>query len=94
MKRILTDNGGNYRSHVFADVARARGITLKLTLPYRPQTTGKAERFIRILQEEWAYSRPFQSNRQRLKELPRFINYYNHRRPHGGIGGAVPASRL
>jgi len=94
VKRILTDNGGNYRSHVFADVARARGITLKLTRPYRPQTNGKAERFIRILQEEWAYSRPFQSNRQRLKELPRFINYYNHRRPHGGIAGAVPASRL
>lgn len=94
VKRILTDNGGNYRSHAFAEVAQAHSIRLKLTRPFRPQTNGKAERFIRILQEEWAYARPFRSNQFRLKELPRFINYYNRRRPHGGIGGAVPVSRL
>ena len=94
VKRILTDNGGNYRSHAFADVARAHAIKLKRTRPFRPQTNGKAERFIRTLQQEWAYSRPFHSNQQRLQALPRFINYYNRRRPHGGIGGAVPASRL
>jgi transposase InsO family protein len=94
VKRILTDNGGNYRSHAFADVARNHAIRLKRTRPYRPQTNGKAERFIRTLQQEWAYSRPFKSNQERLKELKRFINYYNLRRPHGGIDGAVPASRL
>ena len=94
VKCILTDNGGNYISHAFADMARALGIKLKRTRPFRPQTNGKAERFIRTLQQEWAYSRPFHSNQQRLKQLPRFINYYNRRRPHGGINGAVPVSRL
>ncbi len=94
VKCILTDNGGNYISHAFADMARTHGIKLKRTRPFRPQTNGKAERFIRTLQQEWAYSRPFHSNQQRLKQLPRFINYYNRRRPHGGIDGAVPASRL
>ena len=92
--RILTDNGGNYRSRAFADVAKVHAIRLKRTRPYRPQTNGKAERFIRTLQQEWAYSRPFTSNKQRLNALSRFINYYNLRRPHGGIGGAVPVSRL
>ena len=94
VKCVLTDNGGNYISHAFADMARALGIKLKRTRPFRPQTNGKAERFIRTLQQEWAYSRPFHSNQQRLKQLPRFINYYNRRRPHGGIDGAVPVSRL
>ena len=94
VKRILTDNGGNYISHAFADMAQAHSVRLKRTRPFRPQTNGKAERFIRTLQQEWAYSRPFGSNQQRLNALPRFINYYNHRRPHGGIAGAVPASRL
>jgi len=94
VKRILTDNGGNYVSHVFADMAQTHSVQLKRTRPFRPQTNGKAERFIRTLQQEWAYSRPFQSNQQRLKQLPRFINYYNRRRPHGGIDGAVPVSRL
>ncbi len=93
-KRILTDNGGNYISHAFADMARVHSVRLKRTRPFRPQTNGKAERFIRTLQQEWAYSRAFDSNQQRLKALPRFISYYNRRRPHGGIGGAVPVSRL
>lgn len=92
--RILTDNGGNYRSHVFANVAQSHSIKLKRTRPYRPQTNGKAERFNRILQTEWAYSRPFTSNAERLAELPGYLRYYNEQRPHGGINGATPASRL
>ena len=94
VKRILTDNGGNYRSHAFAEVAESHSIRLKRTRPYRPQTNGKAERFNRILQTEWAYSRPFTSNSERLAELRGYLQYYNHSRPHGGIGGATPASRL
>ena len=94
VKRILTDNGGNYCSFAFRDTAHAHSIRLKRTRPYRPQTNGKAERFIRILQNEWAYSRPFTSNGERLAELSRYLDYYNYRRPHGGINGAVPASRL
>ncbi len=62
--------------------------------PDRPQTNGKAERFIQILQNEWAYARPYGSNAERLHELPRWLYRYNHRRPRGGVGGAVPASRL
>ena len=94
VKRILTDNGGNYCSFAFRDAARTHSVQLKRTRPYRPQTNGKAERFIRILQNEWAYSRPFTSNGERLAELPRYLGYYNYHRPHGGIDGAVPASRL
>ena len=94
VSRILTDNGGNYRSRAFADVALTHSIRLKRTRPYRPQTNGKAERFNRILQNEWAYSRPFASNAERLAELSGYLDYYNHERPHGGIGGAAPASRL
>ena len=64
------------------------------TRPYRPPTNGKAEAFNKILQNEWAYLRPYTSNVERLDALAPFITYYNRHRPHGGIGGAVPASRL
>lgn len=94
VRRLLTDNAKNYTSHAVAAVALAQGVVLKLTRPYHPQTNGKAERFIQILQAEWAYSRPYYSNADRLAQLPRWLYRYNHRRPHGGIGGAVPASRL
>ncbi len=94
VRRVLTDNARAYDSHVFHAVADAHGITLKLTRPYRPQTNGKAERFIQTLQNEWAYARPYRSNVERLHQLPRWLQRYSARRPHGGIGGVVPASRL
>ncbi len=93
-QRILTDNGGNYVSRVFQQVATKQGVRLKRTRPFRPQTNGKAEAFIKILQHEWAYARPYLSNAERLDLLPTFLTYYNRVRPHGGIGGATPSSRL
>ena len=94
VERILTDNGACYVSRTFASTAAAWGVRLKRTRPFRPQTNGKAEAFIKILQTEWAYQRPYHSNRERLDALPVFLVYYNQHRPHGGIGGATPASRL
>ena len=93
-ERILTDNGACSVSRTFASTAAARGVRLKRTRPFRPQTNGKAEAFIKTLQAEWAYQRPYHSNRERLDALPGFLMYYNQHRPHGGIGGATPASRL
>ena len=94
VERILTDNGACYVSRIFTDTAAARNIRVKRTRPFRPQTNGKAEAFNKIMQAEWAYQRPYYSNDERLNVLPGFLAYYNHRRPHGGIGGATPASRL
>ena len=91
---ILTDSGACYVSRIFIDTAAARNIRLKRMRPFRPQTNGKAEAFNKILQAEWAYQRPYYSNDERLDALPGFLAYYNHRRPHGGIGGAAPTSRL
>jgi transposase InsO family protein len=49
VERVLTDNGGAYRSTVHALACRTLGIRHTRTRPYRPQTNGKAERFIRTL---------------------------------------------
>jgi len=94
VQRILTDNGKNYTSRAVRQVAETWGARLKRTRPYRPQTNGKAEAFNKILQAEWAYLRPYRSNQERLDALPSFLIYYNAYRPHGGIGGRTPASRL
>ena len=94
LRGVLTDNAKAYTvSRDFRGVAAAAGVALRHTRPYRPQTNGKAERFIQTLQNEWAYG-PYRSNAERLHQLPRWLYRYNARRPHGGIGGAVPASRL
>jgi transposase InsO family protein len=94
VERVLTDNGSCYRSHLFRNAAVELGVALRNTRPRRPQTNGKAERFIKTLQAEWAYLRPYTSNQQRLDELPAFVQHYNHARPHTAIGNRPPVSRL
>jgi len=94
VERILTDNGGNYRSHAFAAVASKHGVRLKRTRPYRPQTNGKAEAFNKTLQREWAYLRLYETNAERCDALPRFLHEYNAHRPHTALGGLVPLARI
>ncbi len=55
VRRVMTDNGVGYVSHKFRDAAIALGQRYIRTKPYTPKTNGKAERFIKTLQEEWAY---------------------------------------
>jgi len=93
-RRILTDNGSNYSSHLFCDHLLDRGIRVLKTRPYHPQTNGKAEAFVKIITNEWAYARAYQNNAERANELGPFLRYYNLSRPHGGIGGQPPISRV
>ena len=90
IERMLTDNGASYLSHAYRDTLAGLAIRHKRTRPFRPQTNGKAERFIRTLLDEWAYARPYRSNGDRLRALRRFVDFYNYGRPHTAIGGLVP----
>lgn len=94
VKRLLTDNGSAYRSRLFAKTCQALGIKHTFTKPYRPQTNGKAERFIQTCLREWAYGRIWNNSAERADWLPAFLAYYNARRPHSALGYKPPASRL
>ncbi len=94
VRRILTDNGSGYRSNLFRDLLAHRGVSMRKTRPYRPQTNGKAEAFVRIVTNEWAYADAYQNTEERTKKLDPFLRYYNLYRPHGGIGGQRPISRV
>ena len=93
-QRVITDNGACYRSRAWRHACHATGTTVKKTRPFRPQTNGKVERFHRILLEEWAYIRPWTSDRQRTHHYHGFIHFYNHHRPHGALNWATPISIL
>jgi len=94
IERILTDNGGCYRSLAFAATCDQLGIGQRFTRPYRPQTNGKAERLVRTLLREWAYAKPFIDTLERIGDLPRFLDFYNRRRPHWSLAGQPPMSRV
>jgi transposase InsO family protein len=94
VRRVLTDNGSAFRSKRFALACRRLNVAHKFTRAYRPQTNGKAERFIQSALREWAYGIPYQHSSERTAMLSRWIHHYNWHRPHQGIGGTAPMSRL
>lgn len=91
---IMTDNGSCYRAKAFARACRKLGLKHIFTRPYRPQTNGKAERFIQTVLREWAYARAYDTSDQRAKNLPIWLHHYNWHRPHGSLKAKPPISRL
>jgi transposase InsO family protein len=94
VQRVLTDNGGCYRSFLWRDTCAELGVVAKRTRPYRPQTNGKIERFHRTLVEGWAFKKFYNSDSARLAALPAWVHEYNHHRPHSAIGKRSPITRL
>jgi transposase InsO family protein len=95
VERVLTDNGAPYLSTAHATACRELGIRHLRTRPYRPQTNGKAERFIRTMLAGWAYNGAvYGSSRERTAALDGWLWHYNHRRRHQAIGRETPITRL
>jgi transposase InsO family protein len=92
---VMTDNALVYRrSTRFAAILASIGAHHIRTPAYTPRWNGKAERFIRTLQDEWAYAHSWPNSHTRARSLQSFIRYYNRRRPHSSIGDRPPNSRV
>ena len=93
VERVLTDNGSAYVSTLHALSCRTLGIRHLRTRPRRPQTNGKAERFIRTLLHGWAYGAIYRSSHERKAALDGWLWHYNHRRRHSALGRQPPINR-
>lgn len=94
IERVLTDNAWAYTKTTWRQTCHDLRISPRWTRPWRPQTNGKVERFHRTLLDEWAYHQPYTSETQRQAAFPNWLDWYNYHRPHTGIGGHTPASRV
>ncbi|MQY09695.1 hypothetical protein ACRB68_78240 [Actinomadura sp. RB68] len=94
LERVLTDNAWACTKSTWRLSCHELGIGPRWTRPWRPQTNGKVERFHRTLLEERAYIRPCTSDTERQAAFPDWLGWYNHHRPHTGINGQTPASRV
>jgi transposase InsO family protein len=94
VRAVMSDNGSCYVAHEYRRCLDELGLRHLRIKPGRPQTNGKAERFIQTLLNEWAYAQIYGSSDERAAALPLFLRRYNFRRPHGSLGKQVPASRL
>jgi transposase InsO family protein len=94
VERLITDNGSPYRSTIHAIACRTLRIRHLRTRPYRPQTNGKAERFIRTLLGGWAYGAIYRTSAERNAALAGWLDFYNRHRPHGALSHKPPIARL
>jgi transposase InsO family protein len=94
VERLITDNGSAYRSTIHAIACRTLAIRHLRTRPYRPQTNGKAERFIRTMLGGWAYGAIYRSSDERNAALAGWLDFYNRQRPHGSLSHRPPLTRL
>jgi len=93
-ERVLSDNGSCYKSKLWQQTCERLGLKPKKTKPYTPRTNGKAERFIQTLIRGWAYGKPYTTSGYRRQGLNHWLQRYNEKRPHRGIGGLTPLQRL
>ncbi len=94
VEQLLTDNGSAYRSLIHAIACRTLGIRHLRTRPYRPQTNGKAERFIRTMLGGWAYGAIYHDSTERTAALDGWLWHYNHQRKHSALSHKPPIARL
>lgn len=94
VKRVMSDNGGCYRSRAVAARCSERSIRQVFIRPYTPRTNGKAERFIQTLLREWAYRFTYFSSEERTSLLPSYLHFYNHHRSHSSLGKLPPITRI
>jgi transposase InsO family protein len=93
VEQLLTDNGSAYISTIHAITCRRLKIKHLRTRPRRPQTNGKAERFIRTMLAGWAYGAIYASSNERTNALDGWLWFYNHRRRHSALGHQPPVTR-
>lgn len=94
---LYSDNGGEFKGridHPVTSLCVRLGIQQKFTKPYHPWTNGKAERVIKTIVYEWLCKNTFKTNEERRQSLYKFVDYYNHERPHQALKGQTPAQRL
>jgi transposase InsO family protein len=94
VEELITDNGSAYVSTVHAIACRMLAIRLCRTRPRRPQTNGKAERFIRTMLAGWAYGPIYATSRERTAALDGWLWRYNHHRRHSALGRQTPITHL
>lgn len=93
IERVLSDNGTCFKRR-WRERCDQLEIAVRKTRPYRPQTNGKAERFIRTLLERWAYAYSYANERDRAQALPHALDSYNRYRPHRALSGQTPLQRV
>jgi transposase-like protein len=96
-EEILTDQGSQFKH--WKGVTQFEKLLAKLKIEHikarshHPQTCGKIEAFHKTIQRELIDKEFFLSQEQAIERIARFVDHYNHARPHSSLDGFTPADR-
>jgi len=97
-KEVLSDNDRQYYTwrgkSAFTTMLTKLGIRHVRSRPYHPQTLGKIESFWRNIFQECLSQLPLSSFEEAREKIGTYIEYYNFKRPHQGIGNLIPSDRF
>ncbi len=96
-KEVLTDRGRQYTNwrgttRFERELSKDRVKHIR-SQAHHPMTLGKIERFWKSIYEEFLVRSQFGSFEEAQERVRHWVKYYNHKRPHQGIGGLFPADR-
>src|SRR5512143_747179 len=96
-REVLTDRGRQYTNwrgttRFEREIGKDRIKHFK-SQAHHPMTLGKIERFWKTIYEEFLVRAQFGSFEEAKERIRQWVQYYNHKRPHQGIGGLCPADR-
>lgn len=92
--KIHSDNGSQMKAKSFKAFLRDLGILNEYSRPHVPEDQAVLERFFRTVKQGEVYHEEYENHYQARDGISGFINYYNHRRPHQGIGFITPYEKL
>jgi putative transposase len=92
--RIISDNGPQFIAREFKEFVRLSGMTHVRTSPYYPESNGKMERFHQSLKRECIRPKTPVSLDDARQVVAEFVDEYNNKRLHSGIGYVTPRDKL
>jgi putative transposase len=86
-----TDQGSQFTSTAFVSVLEAAGVRISMDGRGRALDNVFIERLWRTVKHEDIYLRGYDTVPELYRGLIRYFHYYNHDRPHQGLGYRTPA---
>jgi putative transposase len=90
----LSDNGSCYTAHETVRFGRELGLDIRTTPAYSPESNGMAEAFVKTFKRDYVWFGNLQTQEEVIKQLPTWIEDYNERAPHKGLGMCSPREYL
>ena len=85
-----SDNGANFTAKTFITYLKECNIKQSFSRPHNPYDNSVCESFFKNFKQEEIYRKDYSSEKEMLRSITRYMEFYNNERPHSIIGYRTP----